>query len=480
MSTITPHKLGLHKILKHIPLNAIFDAPAKRRLAKAVNIADLRLCAKARAHKMVFDYLDAGADDEISLRRGKDAYSQLEMHYHILAGLKPPIDMRTKVFGCDVELPFFGCPTAGNRMFHWEGETAAAKAAEHHGSLYGLSSLATTGITEIGDLHKGPKVFQLYVWKDRELVKEVISKAKEGGFNALALTVDFTWYGNRERDIRNDFSIPPKYSVAQVIEAINKPAWTYDFLSHDPYTYACINSDVPADSLAAFVNSQLAPEFDWQDAEWLLGEWNGPAAVKGVVRPDDAVRAVETGFSTMWVSNHGARQLETSPATIDVLPSIREAVGPDVEIIMDGGVQRGTDIAKALALGADSVGVGKPYLYGLAAGGTEGVIKALDILKVELDRAMGLLGVGSVDDLKKRGPGLIKRRPQSARDYPDQYAYERGYGFWFPLLICRRTQRMPSRGLCLHMATPRSLLVRRRPCCRKLGFTPLGAFSTSA
>lgn len=180
--------------------------------------------------------------------------------------------------------------------------------------------------------------------------------------------------------------------------------------------------------MAAFVNSQIAAEFDWKDAEWLLGEWNMPSAVKGVCRPDDAVRAVETGFTTMWVSNHGARQLETSPATIDVLPSIREAVGPNVEIILDGGVQRGTDICKALALGADAVGVGKPYLYGLAAGGTEGVIKAYDILKTELDRAMGLLGTGTVDELKKRGPGLIKRRHASARDYPDRYAFERGYG----------------------------------------------------
>ena len=378
--------------------------------------------------QMVFDYLDAGADDEISLRRGKDAYTELEMHYKILAGIKPPLDLSTKIFGCDVKLPFFGCPTAGNRMFHWEGETAAAKAAEHHGTMYGLSSLATTGITEIGKIHNGPKVFQLYVWKDRELVKDVLAKAKEGGFNALALTVDFTWYGNRERDIRNDFSIPPKYNLKQTLEAICKPAWTYDFLSHEPYTYACINTDVPADSLAAFVNSQLSPEFSWSDAEWLLGEWNGPAAPKGVVRPDDAKKAIEIGFSTIWVSNHGARQLETSPATIDVLPSIREAVGPDVEIILDGGVQRGTDIAKALALGADSVGVGKPYLWGLAAGGTEGVIKAYDILKVELDRAMGLLGTPTVEALKKEGPSLIKRRGVSARDYPDMYAPERGYG----------------------------------------------------
>lgn len=377
---------------------------------------------------MVFDYLDAGSDDEITIRRAKDAYTQLEMHFKVLSGLKPPLDLSTKIFGQDVKLPFFGCPTAGNRMFHWEGEAAAAAAARHHGTLYGLSSLTTTSIEEVSEICKGPKVFQLYVWKDRELLRDVLAKAKEGGFNALALTVDFTWYGNRERDIRNDFSIPPKYNLQQTIEALKKPAWTYDFLSNPPYTYACLNSDVPADSLAAFVNSQIAPEFDWKDAEWLLGEWNGPSAPKGIIRPDDAKKAIETGFSSIWISNHGARQLDTSPATIDVLPSIREAVGPDVEIILDGGVQRGTDIAKALALGADSVGVGKPYLWGLAAGGTEGVIKAFDILKIELDRAMGLLGTGTVDQLKKEGPSLIKRRNVSSRDYPDIYAHERGYG----------------------------------------------------
>ncbi|GMI23822.1 hypothetical protein TrCOL_g8663 [Triparma columacea] len=423
------HRMGVHKVLSKVPLvKPILEAPYARAVDNAVNIADLRKIAKWRAHKMVFDYLDAGADDEISLRRGKDAYSELEMHYHVLSGLQPPLDLSTKIFGKDVNLPFFTCPTAGNRMFHTDGETAAAKAAEHHGTLYGLSSLATTSIPDIAKIHKGPKVFQLYVWKDRELVKDVLQKAKEGNFDALALTVDFTWYGNRERDIRNGFTIPPNYTPKQVWEAIKAPVWSWDFLSNPAYTYANINTEVPADSLAAFVNSQINPAFDWKDAEWLLGEWNGPSAIKGVVRPDDAIKAKEIGFTTMWVSNHGARQLETSPATIDVLPSIRDAVGADTEIILDGGIQRGTDIAKALALGADAVGIGKPYLYGLTAGGEKGVKKAIEILKVELDRAMGLLGTGTVDELKKRGPGLIKRRGASARDYPDRYASERGYG----------------------------------------------------
>lgn len=417
---VTPHSLGLHKVLRLLSpaLRPLLNRGSRRRLREAVNIADLRAAAENRVHSMCFGYLDSGGDDEVTLRRNKDAYSELEMHFHVLAGLEPPLDLSTTLFGKKVSLPFFACPTAGNRMFHTEGETATARAALHHNSVYCLSSISTTGIPDISAIlpEDHPKLFQVYVWRDRDLLKDVLEQARQGGFHSLALTVDFSWYGNRERDIRNGFTIPPAYTAKQMVEAAKRPAWTWDFLSTPAYRYALLEGDLPADSLASFINSQIYPAFSWKDAEWLCSQWEGPKAIKGICRPEDAVRALEAGFTTIWVSNHGGRQLDTSPATISVLPDIRAAVGPDVEIILDGGVQRGTDIAKGLAMGADGVGVGKPYLYGLCAGGTEGVVKALDILRVELDRAMGLLGVATVEELKRRGPELIKKRAGSSRD----------------------------------------------------------------
>ena len=509
----TPHSLGLHKVLSALsPLvRPIVNYNAERRLAAAVNVSDVRDCAKARAHKMVFDYLDAGADDEVTLRRNKDAFTELELHYKILAGLQPPLDMSTSILGNDISVPFFPSPTAGSKMFHMDGELGVARAAKRIGAMYCLSTMGTTSPKDVANALKDlesdeqekkqtGKLFQLYVWKDRSLVRDLLQQAKENGFTSLTLTVDLTWYGNRERDTRNGFTVPPSYTMTQMIEAIRKPAWTWDFLSNDEYAYAALDvaasarkerkdsmdnqstSDdqpLPSDRRAqvSFIRDTFDPSFNWADAEWLCQEWDGPVALKGVVRPDDALKAVQRGFDAVWVSNHGGRQMETAPASVDVLPSIREAMGGvkawcdarnimdalkmngssdeeianqiktdvptmltskktglPIEVIMDGGVQRGTDIVKALVLGADAVGLGKPYLYGLSAGGEEGVSKVFDILKEETERAMGLLGKGTVKELREANLGLnedskfVKKRNGSARDFPDTGARSRGYG----------------------------------------------------
>ena len=216
--------------------------------------------------------------------------------------------------------------------------------------------------------------------------------------------------GNRERDTRTGFTVPPTYSMRQCIDAVKAPAWTYDFMSRVPYGYKAVpDADFPAESLVDFIAAQMKPEFDWKDAEWLCQEWGdvGPVALKGVASAKDATRALETGFDTIWVSNHGGRQLEDSIATFDVLPEVREAVGDDIEVILDGGVRRGLDIVKALARGADSVAIGRAYLFGLAAGGFDGVDKALTLLSRDVHLAMGLLGCRSVAELKQKAPDLL-------------------------------------------------------------------------
>ena len=408
----TPHQLGVHHVLKRLRplLHPLFDGPSQRRLGRAVNIDDLRTCASQRAHRMVFDYLDGGAEDEIAFRWSREAFARYELHYHVLAGAAPPLDMRTSLFGVELGRPYFCTPTAGHRMFHHEGEAAVAAAAAAHDTLFCLSALATTSVEEVAAHHPGPKLMQFYLWKDRALVRDVVQRAKESGYAAIALTADTAWFGNRERDLRNGFSVPVNYTARQVWQALNAPSWSLDFLSHEPYAYAVVANDRPAEEISSYFSNMMSKDYSWADAEWLLSEWGGPAALKGVVRADDAVRARDAGFSTIWISNHGGRQLETSPAPLDVLPAIRAALGPEAEIVIDGGIQRGTDIAKALALGANGVGLGKAYLYGLAAGGAPGVRKALDILGTETERAMGLLGVASVEELRRRGPDLVRRR----------------------------------------------------------------------
>ena len=368
------------------------------RLADCLNVEDYRRAAKRRAHKMVFDYIDGGSDDEVTRFENHTAFNDYRLTHRVLSGVDKP-DMSTTIMGQNIDVPFILSPAAGNRLFHTDGEIGPAKAADAVGTVYSLSTLSSRSIEDIGELTEGPKWFQLYVWKDRVLVKEMLARAKAAGYTALILTVDFPITGNRERDPRNGFTIPPKLGPKQIWHAINAPLWSLDYVTKPSVKYANLAADTSAVSLNEFVAQQLSADFSWEDAEWLLGEWNGPAVIKGVARPDDAKRAVKTGFNAISLSNHGGRQLDSSPAPVHCVQEVRQAIGGDAEIIVDGGIRRGTDILKALALGADAVSFARPYLYGLAAFGTKGAVQAVRQIRDAVERDMILAGVGKLSEL---------------------------------------------------------------------------------
>lgn len=372
-------------------------------LDRCLNISDLRSSAKCRAHRMVFDYIDGGSDDEKTLADNSAAFDDYNLHHRVLTGKDNP-DTSITLLGQELNVPFILSPAAGNRLFHVDGERGPALAAEEHGTVYTLSTLSSCSIEEISKLTVTPKWFQLYVWRDRALIKDMLDRAKASGYKALVLTVDFPITGNRERDPRNGFTIPPKVGLRQIIDALRAPLWTYDYLTHAPMKYANLSEDTDAISLNQFVSDQLNARFSWLDAEWLLGEWNGPTVIKGVVRPDDAVHALATGFQAVCISNHGGRQLDSSPAPVRVLHSIRDAVGDEPTLILDGGILRGTDVLKAIALGANAVSFARPYLYGLAAAGEAGAKHAIQLIADSIRRDMILAGLGSISDI---GPDLI-------------------------------------------------------------------------
>jgi len=411
----------------HTPVMKVLDAPSRRRVQKAASVEDLRIAAEKRMHAMCYGYLAGGADEEVALRRSVDCYKDVELRHAVLHGVgHGEVDPSTTILGHEAKLPFFVTSCAGQRMFHADGEVATAKAAEKHGVRMALSQLTTSTFEDVREAApNSAKCLQLYVWRDRALLKEVLDRAKEVGFTSLALTADFSWVGNRERETKTGFTVPPTYSVQQCVDAARSPAWTFDFMSRVPYGYKAVpDADFPAESLVDFIAQQMKPEFDWKDAEWLCQEWGdtGPVALKGVARGEDAKRWLDIGGKVIWVSNHGGRQLESSVAPFDVLPEVRKAVGPDVEVIMDGGVRRGIDVVKALARGADSVACGRAYLYGLAAGGFEGVDKALTLLSKDVHLAMGLLGCRTVAELKARGPEFMLHKQNSS------FVYDNGTG----------------------------------------------------
>ena len=375
-------------------------------VAQCYNIADLRVLAKRRAHKMVFDYIDGGADDEVTLVRNSSDFAHYDLVHRALVGQRD-IDLSCSLLGMELAVPFICGPTAGNRLFHKHGERAVTRAAHAAGTACSLSTLASVSIEEVAALTPGPKIFQLYVWKDKGLVKEMLQRAKVAGFHAMALTVDLSVHGNRERDLYNGLTIPPTIRAKQVFQALTKPAWTYDFLTSQPIRYANFNREQKTESLMEFVGEQLDPNFSWRDAEAYRARWDGPAVLKGIVHPGDAKRAIECGYDAVAVSNHGGRQLDADISPITALPAIVECLGGSAPIILDGGIRRGTDIIKALCLGAAAVSFGRPYLYGLAAGGQAGVERALTLLTEELKRSMTLLGARSIKELTQE---FLKQR----------------------------------------------------------------------
>ena len=322
------------------------------------------------------------------------------------------VDLSTTVLGTPVSMPVMLAPTGMTRLFHHDGETAAARAAHRAGVVYTLSSLSTVSIEDLAKASDGPRWFQIYVWKDRGLVREFFDRCRAAGYDALMLTVDMPVLGQRERDLRNGMTIPPSLTLGSALDAALHPAWWWNFLTKPRIGFANVagKGDAGRGDLTAlwtYINTQFDPSVTWRDLEWMIGEWNGAFAVKGVLDPEDAARAAALGARGIVVSNHGGRQLDHSPASLDALPAVVEAVAGRAEVILDGGVRRGADVAKALALGARACAIGRAYLYGIGAGGEQGVDRALELLRAELRRALALLGCASVTAL---GPEHVRRR----------------------------------------------------------------------
>jgi L-lactate dehydrogenase (cytochrome) len=370
-------------------------------LASARNIADLRRLARRRLPRMVFDYIDGGADDELALRRNETRLREIELVWDALVDVAS-IDTSTTIMGAPSRLPFLISPTAASRLFHPRGgECAVARAAKDFGIVYACSTIASTTVEEIARVNGGPKWFQVYVWKDRALIADTLARAKAAGFTGVILTVDVPIAGNRERDHANAFTIPPQVNWRTATQVLSRPGYLWDLATTPhigPANFAHMDID---GGLIAFINTQFDRSVTWEDARWLREQWDGAFAIKGIATPDDARRAVAAGAHAVWVSNHGGRQLGAAPATIDTLPAIADAVRGDAEIIFDGGVRRGSDIAAALALGANAVALGRAYLWGLAAGGEAGVRRALTVLEEELRRTMALLGRPTIAGLTR-------------------------------------------------------------------------------
>jgi L-lactate dehydrogenase (cytochrome) len=390
----------LRSVLRFGPLEL---DPVVRRLARCADIEDLRRVAKRRLPGGVFDYIDGGAEDEITLRRNREVYQQVRLRPHVLRDVSA-IDTSTTLLGRPLPAPLVLAPTGFTRIADPEGELAVARVAAARSLPYTLSTLSTRSIEEVAAVSNGPKWFQIYVWRDRALVKDLVDRAVAAGFEALVLTVDTAVHGRRERDVRRGFTLPPKIGLGTLVDGAMHPSWTWAFARSEPIAFANLLGHPGLDgdtavSLADFINSQFDPSLSWDDLAWLRSISDLPLLVKGIQSVDDAARASSEGVEGVILSNHGGRQLDGGPTALELLPRVLDAVGDSTEIVCDGGVRRGSDIVKACALGARACMIGRPYLYGLGAGGERGAAHALDLLTTGMARTMALIGERSVAGL---------------------------------------------------------------------------------
>jgi L-lactate dehydrogenase (cytochrome) len=374
------------------------------RLRDCHNFHDFRELARRRLPGPIFDYIDGGADDEATLRQNTASFERCDLVPNVLRGVES-LDISVTVMGQKLAMPVYCSPTALQRLFHHEGERAVAAAAAKFGTMFGVSSLGTVSLEELRRAHDMPQVYQFYFHKDRALNRAMMQRGKDAGVNVMMLTVDSITGGNRERDLRTGFTIPFRLTLGGMFQFAIKPVWATNYLTHEKFRLPQLDEHVDmrgsAMSIGRYFTEMLDPSMNWNDVAEMVRDWNGQFCLKGIMSVADAQRAVDIGCTGIILSNHGGRQLDGSRAPFDQLAEIVDAVGDQIDVMMDGGVQRGTHVLKALSLGAKAVGVGRFYLFPLAAAGQAGVERALGLMRTEIERDMKLMGCASVGQLSR-------------------------------------------------------------------------------
>ena len=374
------------------------------RLGDCHNFHDFRELARRRLPGPIFNYIDGAADDETTYRRNTASFERCDLVPNVLRGVEN-VDLSVTVMGQKLAVPYYCSPTALQRLFHHTGERAVAAAASKYGTMFGVSSLGTVSLEEVRRAYPTPQAYQFYFHKDRGLNRAMLQRAKQAGVDVLMLTVDSITGGNRERDLRTGFSIPFRLTLAGMLQFAIKPGWGLNYVTHEKFSLPQLDEHVDmsggAMSIGRYFTEMLDPSMNWDDVAEMVREWDGQFCLKGVMSAADAKRAAGIGCTGVILSNHGGRQLDGSRAAFDQLAEVVDAVGDRLDVLMDGGVQRGTHVLKALSLGAKAVGLGRFYLFPLAAAGQAGVERALGLMRTEIERDMKLMGCASIGELAR-------------------------------------------------------------------------------